>query len=76
MLGGPLTFGWIEGYRVAAAVMILSTVLAVYLLVRTLSAGGLTRREALTCALTFSALSVSQAPSIGEDIYWYTSAAT
>jgi hypothetical protein len=76
VLGGPLTFGWIEGYRVAAAVMILCTVLAVYLFVRALSAGGLTRRDALACALTLAALSLSQTPSIGEDIYWYTSAAT
>jgi hypothetical protein len=76
VLSGPLTFGWIEGYRLAAAVMILSTVLAVYLFVRVLSAGGLTRGVALACALTLSTLSLSQTPSIGEDIYWYTSAAT
>jgi hypothetical protein len=76
VLGGPLTFGWIEGYRLMAAVMILSMVLAVYLFVRALSAGGLTRLEALACALTLSALSLSQTPSLGEDIYWYTSAAT
>ena len=62
VLGGPLTFGWIEGYRLAAAVMILSTVLAVYVFVRALSASGLTRLETLACALTLSALSLSQTP--------------
>jgi hypothetical protein len=76
VLSGPLAFGWIDGHRLAAAVMIASTPVAVYLFVRALSGGGLTRPEALGCSLTFSALSLSQTPSIGEDIYWYTSAAT
>jgi hypothetical protein len=76
VLSSPLAFGWLEGHRVAAAVMVVSTALAVYLFARALSAGGLTRQEAVGCCLTFSALYLSQAPSIGEDIYWYTSAAT
>jgi uncharacterized protein DUF6056 len=74
VLIAPLAFGWLEGYRVAAAVMIVSTALAVYLFVRALSGGGLTRQQAVGCCLTFSMLYLSQAPSIGEDIFWYTSA--
>ena len=76
VLRAPLVFGWPEGHRLAAALMIAGTVLAAYLFVRALSAGGLTRGEALQCALVFSALLLSQMPSIGEGIYWYTSAAT
>ena len=76
VLRAPLVFGWPGGHRVMAATMIVSTVVAVYAFVRACSAGGLTKREALQCSLAFSALFLSQAPSIGEGIYWYTSAVT
>lgn len=75
VLNAPVMLG-LAGYRGAAIVMLVSAVAAVYLFVRALAGDGLTRSEALTCCLTFAALYLSQAPSLGESIYWYTSAAT
>jgi hypothetical protein len=75
LLTSPLAFGSLAAYRLAAAGMLAATVAAVYFFVHTLSAGGLTRQETLAGSLTLCALYVSQAPSIGESLYWYTSAA-
>ena len=75
VLGTPLLFG-VAAYRVAAAMIISSTAAAVYVFVRASAADALTRREALTCSLTFCAVYLSQMPSLGEGVYWYTSAAT
>jgi hypothetical protein len=64
------------GYRVAAAAMLVSTAVALYAFVRTLAADSVTRSDVLSCSLVFLALFVVQVPSIGESIYWFTSAAT
>jgi hypothetical protein len=75
LLSTPLTFGSLAGYRLAAAVMLMSTIAASYLFVRALAGRGLTRQEALACSLTLSVLYFSQTPSLAESVYWYTSAA-
>lgn len=74
VLATPLRFG-LAAYRAAVAGAILTIPLATWVLVRawrpTIAA-----RDALTCVLAFSALYLSHVPSIGEAVYWYTSAAT
>src|SRR4029079_9953496 len=76
VLSVALAFGWLDGHRVAAAAMILSMVWAVYVFVRALSGGALSRQDALSCGLLFSAVYLNTTPSVGEEIYWFTSAAT
>ena len=75
VLSGPASWG-AAGYRAAAALMLIGVPAAAYAFVRAWFADTLSRTEALTCALVFSALYVSQMPSPGEGIYWYTAAAT
>lgn len=75
VLSAPASFGpgW---YRTAAALMILSLVFAAYAFVRAVSGGRLTRQETWACSLVFSTLYLSQMPSLGESVYWFTAAAT
>lgn len=75
VLATPLRFG-LAGYHVAAALLIVSTVLAVYLLLAAWAGDALARRDALTCSLGLTAVYLSQMPSLGEGVYWYTSAVT
>jgi hypothetical protein len=75
VLSVPLDSGSVE-YRAAACVMLVSTAAALFVFVRALAAGALTRAEALTSSLVFLTLYLAQVPSLGESIYWYTSAAT
>jgi len=63
-------------YRAAAAVMILGLVGAAYAFVRAVSGDKLTRQEAWGASLVFSTLYLSQMPSLGESVYWFTAAAT
>jgi len=75
VLSGPASWG-AAGYRAAAALMLIGVPVAAYAFVRAWFTDTLSRAEALACALVFSALYVSQMPSLGEGIYWYTAAAT
>ena len=75
VLSGPAAWG-AAGYRAAAALMLIGVPAAAYAFVRAWFTDTLSRSEALACALVFSALYVSQMPSTGEGIYWYTAAAT
>ncbi len=75
VLSAPASFGP-GAYRAAAALMILSLVFAAYVFVRAVSGGRLTRQETWACSLVFSTLYLSQMPSLGESVYWFTAAAT
>lgn len=71
----PLALGGLAAYRAAAMMMIAATAAALFAFIREI-APSLSRRDALACALGACALFLAQAPSIGEAVYWYTSAVT
>jgi len=74
VLATPLRFG-LAAYRVAVAGVLLAIPASAWLIVRSWRTA-IGARDALTCALVFAVLYLSQVPSIGEAVYWYTSAAT
>jgi uncharacterized protein DUF6056 len=75
VLATPLALGE-TGYRAAAALTLALTVAAAYGFIQAWAGPALARRDALTGAGVFAALYFSQVPSLGESVYWYTSAAT
>ncbi len=75
VLATPLRYG-LAAYRTAAAATIVATVGAIFVAVRAWTGEAIEARDALTCSLAVGALYLSQTPSIGEGVYWYTSAAT
>jgi Family of unknown function (DUF6056) len=72
----PLPGHTLIGYRTAVASMLAATVAGLYLFMRALAPEGFTRGEIVTGALALCVLYLCQMPSIGEGIYWYTSAVT
>jgi hypothetical protein len=64
------------GYRMAVALMLAATVPALYALLRALARDEFTRAEVVTAAFALCALYLCEMPSLGEGIYWYTSAVT
>lgn len=66
----------LTAYRLTIAFFMLALLVATALLVASLSAGRLNRRDVATTALVVVGLYFSRMPSIGEGTYWYTSAVT
>jgi hypothetical protein len=75
VLASPLAFG-IAGYRVAAALGLVGIAASSYLFVSVWAQRLIDRRTVLTCAMALTLLYTAGMPSIGEGVYWYTSAAT
>jgi len=75
-LGGPLVWRSLLGYRIAAVLVVVATAVAAYAIVRAIAGRAWTREQAAVCALGLAALDLAGLPALGENIYWYTSAAT
>ncbi len=75
VLATPLRFG-ISAYRAAAATTLAATLVAAFVAIGAWVGPAISRRDVVTCGLAICALYLSQTPSVGEAIYWYTSAAT
>jgi hypothetical protein len=72
----PLAGHTLAGYRAAVASMLAATAPTLYLFLRALAPDRFTHRETATGALVLCVLYLCQMPSIGEGLYWYTSAVT
>jgi Family of unknown function (DUF6056) len=76
VLAVPMSVDTVAGYRTAVVSLLVVTVAAMYMFLRSLAPDDFTRAEIATGALAMSVLYFCQMPSIGEGIYWYTSAVT
>jgi hypothetical protein len=75
-LATPWRSGSLGGYRAAIAMLMVANLAALYVFLRAFAEDAFTRSEILSGALIASVLFLSGMPSIGEGVYWFTSAAT
>ncbi len=75
-LGGPMVWGSTTAYRLAGLLMIVGTGVSMYAIVRVLTRDVWTIGEAIAAALGLTALDLGSLPTLGENVYWYTGAAT
>jgi hypothetical protein len=76
VLAIPLPGDTLVRYRTAVASLLAVTVVALYMFLRSLAPGDFTAAEIATGAFALCVLYLCQMPSLGEGIYWYTSAVT
>jgi hypothetical protein len=72
----PIAGGALAPYGAPLAAMLAAIAGAVYALLRAAAGASLTRIQAAAAALTVTALYLCEMPSLGEGVYWYTSAVT
>ena len=72
----PVGGGRLAAYRAALAATLAGSVAAAYALLRAAAGASFTRIEAAAAALTLTVLYLCEMPSLGEGVYWYTSAVT
>ena len=75
-LATPWRFSSLAGYRAVVGLLVMATVAALYVFLRTLGKATFTSGEAMSGALMVSVLFLAGMPAVGEGVYWLTSAAT
>jgi hypothetical protein len=76
VLNNPIAYGSFLGYRLVPIFLMLSTVFALYLLLREVSDRLLKKMENLIIAVLLTLTYLHKMPLISEGIYWYTGAVT